>query len=67
MPEKIKVGGVIKNDCLASISVLAVKDQPGIAAAILDALGQRRHERPVRGAGHRPRAAGPDGAVRGSR
>ena len=41
MPQKIKVGGVMKNDCLASISVLAVKDQPGIAAAILDALGQR--------------------------
>ena len=39
--QKIKVGGVIKNDCLASISVLAVKDQPGIAAAVLDALGQR--------------------------
>jgi aspartate kinase len=42
MPQKIKVGGVMKSDCLASISVLAVKDQPGIAAAILDALGQRR-------------------------
>ncbi len=41
MPQKIKVGGVMKNDCLASISVLAVKDQPGIAAAILDALGRR--------------------------
>lgn len=41
MPEKIKVGGVIKNDQLAAISVLAVKDRPGIAAAVLDALGQR--------------------------
>lgn len=38
--EKIKVGGVIQNDHLASISVLAVKDRPGIAAAVLDALGQ---------------------------
>jgi aspartate kinase len=41
MPDKIKVGGVIQNDHLASISVLAVKDRPGIAAAILDAVGQR--------------------------
>jgi aspartokinase len=41
MPEKIKVGGVIQNDQLASISILAVKDRPGIAAAVLDALGQR--------------------------
>lgn len=40
MTEKIKVGGVIQNDQLASISVLAVKDRPGIAAAVLDALGQ---------------------------
>jgi aspartate kinase len=41
MPDKIKVGGVIQNDQLASISVLAVKDRPGIAAAVLDAVGQR--------------------------
>ncbi len=41
MPEKIKVGGVIQNDQLASIGVLAMKDRPGIAAAVLDALGQR--------------------------
>ena len=41
MTEKIKVGGVIQNDQLASISVLAVKDRPGIAAAVLDTLGQR--------------------------
>jgi aspartate kinase len=41
MTQKIRVGGVIKNDCLASISVLAVRDQPGIAAAVLDALGER--------------------------
>jgi len=41
MPQKIKVGGVIQNDHLASVSVLAVKDQPGIAAAVLDALGKR--------------------------
>ncbi|MCU0508172.1 MAG: ACT domain-containing protein [Anaerolineae bacterium] len=41
MTEKIKVGGVIQNDQLASISVLAMKDRPGIAAAVLDALGER--------------------------
>ena len=41
MTDKIKVGGVIQNDHLASISVLAVKDRPGIAAAVLDVLGQR--------------------------
>ncbi len=41
MPQKIKVGGVIQNDHLASLSVLAMKDQPGIAAAVLDALGRR--------------------------
>jgi aspartate kinase len=40
MTEKIKVGGIIQNDHLASISVLAVQDRPGIAAAVLDALGQ---------------------------
>jgi aspartate kinase len=41
MPQKIKVGGIIQNDHLASVSVLAVKDQPGIAAAVLDAMGKR--------------------------
>ncbi len=41
MAQKIKVGGVIQNDHLASVSVLAVKDKPGIAAAVLDAMGQR--------------------------
>ncbi|MGC8780129.1 MAG: ACT domain-containing protein [Anaerolineae bacterium] len=41
MSQKTKIGGIIQNDQLASISVLAVKDRPGIAAAVLDALGQR--------------------------
>ena len=41
MSEKTKVGGIIQNDHLATISVLAVEDRPGIAAAILDALGRR--------------------------
>ena len=39
--QKTKIGGIIQNDQLASISVLAVEDRPGIAAAVLDALGQR--------------------------
>jgi aspartokinase len=41
MSDRVKVGGVIQNDQLASVSVLAVKDRPGIAAAVLDAMGQR--------------------------
>jgi aspartate kinase len=41
MPQKIKLGGIIQNDRLAAISVLAVKDRPGIAAAVVDVLGQR--------------------------
>jgi aspartokinase len=41
MTPKTKVGGIIQNDQLAAISVLAVKDRPGIAAAVLEALGQR--------------------------
>lgn len=40
MTEKIKVGGVIQNDQIAGISVWAMKDRPGIAAAVLEALGQ---------------------------
>jgi aspartokinase len=41
MTPKTKVGGIIQNDQLAAVSVLAVKDRPGIAAAVLDAVGQR--------------------------
>ena len=41
MADKIKVGGLIQNDQLASISVHAMKDRPGVAAAVLDALGQQ--------------------------
>jgi aspartate kinase len=41
MSQRIKVGGIIQNDQLASISVLAMHDRPGIAAAVLEALGQR--------------------------
>jgi aspartate kinase len=39
--QKTKIGGIIQNDQLACIGVLAIKDRPGIAAAVLDALGQR--------------------------
>ena len=41
MPQKTKLGGIIQSDHLAAISVLAVEDRPGIAAAVLDALGQQ--------------------------
>jgi aspartokinase len=41
MAEKIRLGGVIQNDHLASISVLAYPDRPGIAAVVLGALGQK--------------------------
>lgn len=41
MTQKTKIGGIIQNDQLASIGVLAVKDRPGVAAAVLDALGQQ--------------------------
>jgi aspartate kinase len=41
MTPKIKLGGILQNDHLAALSVLAVKDRPGIAAAVLDVLAQR--------------------------
>jgi aspartokinase len=41
MTQRIKVGGIIQNEHLSALSILAVKDRPGIAAAVLDALGQR--------------------------
>jgi aspartate kinase len=41
MPGRVKVGGILKNDAVASISVLAMKDRPGIASAVLNALGER--------------------------
>ncbi len=41
MTPKTKIGGIIQNDQLAAISVLAMRDRPGLAAAVLAALGQR--------------------------
>jgi aspartate kinase len=41
MTQKTRVGGVIFNDRLGSISVLAVRDRPGTAASVFDSLGQR--------------------------
>ena len=39
--EKIKAGGIIHNTNLAEIGVMSVPDRPGIASAILGALGER--------------------------
>jgi len=39
--EKIRIGGIMQNAHLALLNVTAVPDQPGAAAAILAALGQR--------------------------
>jgi aspartate kinase len=40
--EKIRIGGIMQNAHLALLSVTAVPDRPGIAAAILSGLGGRR-------------------------
>lgn len=42
MAEKIKIGGIMRNDHLARVSVLAIPDRPGVAATLLRALGQRK-------------------------
>ncbi|MDH7485569.1 MAG: ACT domain-containing protein [Anaerolineae bacterium] len=39
---KSKIGGLMINGHLGRISVLSIPDRPGVAAALLDALGQRR-------------------------
>lgn len=39
--EKIKAGGIIQNTNLAKIGVMSVPDRPGIASAVLSALGGR--------------------------
>jgi len=39
--EKIKAGGIIQNTNLAKIGVMSVPDRPGIASAVLGALGER--------------------------
>ena len=40
--EKIRIGGIMQNAHLALLSVAAVPDRPGIAAAILSGLGDRK-------------------------
>jgi aspartate kinase len=38
---KIRIGGILRNDRLARISVLSIPDRPGVAAALLNALAER--------------------------
>jgi aspartokinase len=38
---KIKIGGIIQNPRLSALSILGVADRPGIAAEVLNALGER--------------------------
>jgi aspartate kinase len=40
--EKIRIGGIMQNAHLALLSVTAVPDRPGIAAAILSGVGDRK-------------------------
>jgi aspartate kinase len=37
---KVKIGGILKNDHLARISVMGVPDRPGTAAALLAVFGE---------------------------
>lgn len=37
---KIKIGGIIQNQSLAALSILGITDRPGIAAEVLNALGE---------------------------
>ena len=39
MSAKTRIGGILKNQTLARISVIGLPDQPGVAAMILGALG----------------------------
>jgi aspartate kinase len=38
--KKVKIGGVIRNSNLAKIGVMGIPDRPGVAGAILSALGR---------------------------
>ena len=38
--KKVKIGGVIKNSDLAKVGVMGIPDRPGVAGAILFALGR---------------------------
>ena len=37
--KKVKIGGVIRNSNLAKVGVMGIPDRPGVAGAILSALG----------------------------
>jgi aspartate kinase len=39
--ERIKIGGIIKNCNLAKIGIMSIPDRPGVAGAVLGALGDR--------------------------
>jgi len=41
MAEKVKIGGIIRNQDLAKIGIMSIPDRPGVAAAIFGALGER--------------------------
>lgn len=41
MADKVKIGGIIQNQDLAKINIMSIPDQPGVAAAIFGALGER--------------------------
>jgi aspartate kinase len=38
--KKVKIGGVIRNSNLAKLGVMGIPDRPGVAGAILSALGR---------------------------
>ena len=38
--KKVRIGGVIKNSNLAKLGVMGIPDRPGVAGAILSALGR---------------------------
>ena len=39
--QKIRIGGIIQNRNLAKIGVMSIPDRPGVAGALLSALGER--------------------------
>jgi aspartate kinase len=38
--KKVKIGGVIRNSSLAKVGIMGIPDRPGVAGAILSALGR---------------------------
>jgi aspartate kinase len=38
--KKVKIGGVIRNSNLAKVGIMGIPDRPGVAGAILSALGR---------------------------